>query len=51
MVEPQIIINKTDRSNSFECGKPGSRHKIYYNTPEELNEHIKKLKELGLFNE
>jgi hypothetical protein len=42
-----ITINKTEKANSYEFGKAGNRHKIYYETPEELAEHINKLKELG----
>jgi len=38
----------TERANSFEYGKSNHRIKIYYDTPNELKEHIDKLKELGL---
>ena len=51
MKEEQIIINKTDKPHSFETGSAGARHKIYYNTPEGLQAHLKRLQELGLKDE
>ena len=46
-----FVINETARANSLEQGKASFRHKIYYDTPENLLIHINKLKELGLFEE
>jgi len=47
----QIVINKNEKANSFEVGRASARHKIYYETPEELKEHLDKLKEIGLYIE
>jgi len=47
----QVIINKTEKPNSLEHGVASHRHKIYYATPEELLEHINKLKELDLWSD
>ncbi len=33
-------IEVKDRPNSFEWGKPSSRHKVYYNTLEDLKQRI-----------
>ena len=30
-MEEQIIVNKTERPNSYEAGKAGARWKIYFN--------------------
>lgn len=51
MEEKQIIINKTEKPSSYEFGKAGNRFKVYYDTPEDLQAHINKLKELGLYKE
>jgi hypothetical protein len=50
-MEPQEVINKTEKPHSYECGKPGARHKIYYDTVENLNKHIEDLKKAGLIEE
>ena len=49
MENKQEIITKVEKPNSFEFGKAGNRHKIYYDTPENLLAHLNKLKELQLF--
>lgn len=36
------------RINSFEVGKTGNRHKIYYDEPEELKKHLEALNAMGL---
>ena len=46
-MEEQIIINKTERPNSFETGKAGARFKIYYSNPTDLKNHLKELEEFG----
>lgn len=46
-----VVINKTDKPHSYEFGKAGDRHKIYYNTISELKEHLTALKEAGLIIE
>ena len=50
-MEEQIIINKTEKPSSFETGSSGNRFKIYYDTPEDLQKHLDKLKELKLKEE
>lgn len=47
-VETQISIVKKDKANSFEFGKPGARHKVYYNEPHELFQQLETLVEFGL---
>ena len=47
-MEEQVIINKTEKPNSYEFGKAGNRFKVYFNTAEDLNDQIKRLKELKL---
>jgi len=46
-MEEQIVINKTERPNSYETGKAGSRFKIYFNDAVDLKSQIEKLKEAG----
>ncbi len=41
------IINVTEKPNSYEIGKTGNRHKVYYDTPEELKKHMEELKASG----
>ena len=48
-MEKQEIINKTEKANSYEFGKAGSRFKIYFETPEELKQRIDRLIELELY--
>ena len=48
-MENQIVINKTEKPNSFECGKAGNRFKIYYDTVEDLKTHLKDLETAGLY--
>jgi hypothetical protein len=50
-MEQSVVISRTEKPHSFECGKAGNRFKIFYDTPEELDAHIKKLKSLGILNE
>lgn len=42
----QVILNKTEKPNSFEFGRAGNRFKVYYDKPEELRKHIEELKKL-----
>lgn len=46
-----FVIQETSKANSFETGKAGERHKIYYGTPGELKAHLDELKELSLYGE
>lgn len=43
-----IVISRTEKPHSYEFGKAGARHKIYYEKIEELKAHIDALKEAGL---
>jgi len=47
----QVIITRTDKPHSFEWGKAGNRHKIFYGNIPELLEMMKQLKEAGLAEE
>lgn len=44
------VMNMTDKPHSYEMGKAGNRHKIYYNTVRELIEHIQSLEENDLLD-
>jgi len=50
-MEEQIVMNKTEKPNSYEFGKAGNRFKVYFDTPDDLQAQIEKLKELGLYTE
>jgi len=45
-MEEQIVINKTERPNSYEFGKPTNRFKLYFETAEDLNKLLEGLKGL-----
>jgi hypothetical protein len=47
MSEPQVILNKTESPNSFECGRAGNRFKIYFENAADLKKKIDELKALG----
>ena len=47
-MEEQVIINKTEKPNSYEKGPSGDRHKLYYSDANDLAKQIKELKEKGL---
>ena len=49
--QTQIVINRTDKANSYEFGRAGNRFKVFFETPAELDKTIKELKELGLIKE
>lgn len=46
-----FVINETKRPSSYEFGKAGNRFKLYFDTPEDLQNQINKLKELNLYLE
>lgn len=46
-----VILNRTDKPHSFEFGKAGARHKIYYNSIQELEAHMEALKAAGLMSD
>ena len=50
-VQQVIVSNRTDKPHSYEFGKAGARHKIYYGEIEELKKHIEELKANGLIEE
>ena len=43
------VMNISDKPHSYEVGKSGERHKIYYNTVEELKEHLEALRAAELY--
>ena len=47
-VKHDIVTTRADRPHSFEFGKAGMRHKIYYEDIKELQRHIESLIEAGL---
>jgi len=46
-MEQQIVINRTEKANSFETGKPGARWKIYFSDAADLKKQIEQLKKEG----
>ena len=46
-----IVISRTEKPHSYEFGKAGARHKIYYENVNELQEQIRMLKAEGLVEE
>lgn len=47
----QIIINKTEKPNSYEFGKAGNRFKLYFDDGDDLLKQINNLKKLGLYKD
>ena len=47
-MEPQLVINKTEKPNSYEFGNAGNRLKIYFDSVEELVLKISELKRIGI---
>ena len=47
-MEEQVVINKTEKPNSFEVGKPGNRFKLYFKDTSDLQNQLKELVEAGL---
>jgi hypothetical protein len=46
-----IVISRTEKPYSYECGKAGNRHTIKYGDFKELKDHITALKNMGLIDE
>ena len=46
-----IVISRVEKPHSYEFGKAGARHKIYYSDVNELQDHIRMLKAEGLVEE
>jgi hypothetical protein len=44
----QVIINKTERPNSYEFGKAGARVKLYFETADDLKLQMDKLLLIGV---
>ena len=44
----QMIVNKTERPNSYEFGKAGNRFKLYFLDVDDLQKQLKNLVEAGL---
>lgn len=47
----QIVLTRADKPHSYEWGKASARHKVYYNTVEELKAHIAALELAGFYAE
>jgi len=45
----QIVINKTDKPNSYECGKAGNRFKLYFDSVDDLKSRLTELELAGLY--
>lgn len=43
-----IVVSRVEKPHSYEFGKAGARHKIYYNKVDELRVQIAALKDAGL---
>lgn len=46
-----IVISRVEKPHSYEFGKAGARHKIYYSDVYELKDHVRMLKAEGLVEE
>ena len=46
-----IVVTRVEKPNSYEFGKAGNRHKIYYDDIKEVVAHIELLKNAGLMEE
>ena len=51
MNEEQVVISKTEKPNSFECGKAGNRFKLYFTDATDLKSQIIELKALNIMQE
>ena len=49
MTQHSIVKTIADKPHSYEFGKAGARHKVYYNDIGELQNHIESLKHAGLW--
>jgi len=47
----QKILFRTENANSYEFGKAGNRHKVYYDTVENLKAQVEALKIAGLIDD
>lgn len=44
-----VVLNKTEKPNSYEFGKAGNRFKLYFDTVENLKLQLKELETAGIF--
>jgi len=49
-MEEQVVISRTERPNSYECGKAGNRFKLYFENVTDLTKQIKALTDAGLYS-
>jgi len=47
----ELVVSRAEKPSSFEFGRAGNRFKLYFDTPENLQIQINKLKELNLYEE
>ena len=45
----QLVINKTERPNSYETGKAGNRLKIYFDDAADLTKQTEALEKAGFY--
>jgi len=50
-MDEQIVINKSERPNSYEFGKAGNRFKLYFEDATDLKIQVESLKAVGLYKE
>ena len=50
MSEESIVIERKEKPNSHEFGKPGNRFKLYFDTAEDLNNQIRELESFKLIS-
>lgn len=51
MEATSVVVNRTERPNSYEFGKAGNRFKVYFDTAQDLKQQIQTLKDIGLYQE
>lgn len=44
----ELVLNVTEKPNSYECGKAGNRHKVYYGDQADLRRQLDGLIAMGL---
>jgi len=49
--QASIMVERKESQSSYEFGKPGDRHKIYYWSVEDLMERLQDMLAAGLINE
>jgi hypothetical protein len=46
-MEPQVILSKTEKANSYEFGSAGNRFKLYFEEAADLLQKVKELRNSG----